>query len=182
VNSLKAWLYAPASNNLRVIAWVLVMTLLILALWEIGKNLWALRPPVKNFTDWVAKAPTTNLRILNGIALATMFVIMTMIAGLFGIEVSETILLYIGGFILIQEAVDVAQFGWKRSTFKAEAMGMTRESTDPAPPTPAAEIVRQTGEAPVPPAPKPPEPAPLPKPPELPPGTTVSADVPGEGD
>lgn len=190
MNKIHDWLYAPASNNLRVIAWVLVMTLLALLLIEVGKRLWAIRPDVKTLTDWIAKAPTTNLRILNGIALASIFVLGTMTAGLFGISLDETVLLYIGGFILLQEGVDMLQFGWKRSTFRPEAMGMTRESTEPNPPTPAADIVAATGKPAVPPAPPkvdnviippaaPTQPTALP---DLPAGATVVPDVPGQGD
>lgn len=185
---LHDWLYSPASNNLRVIAWVLIMTLLALLLVAVVRKLWTIRPSVKTATEWIAKAPTTNLRILNGIALASIFVLGTMIAGLFGIALDETVLLYIGGFILLQEGVDMLQFGWKRSTFRPEAMGMTRESTEPNPPTPAADIVATTGRPAVPPAPPKvdnviiPPAAPAAPLPDLPVGATVVSDVPGQGD
>lgn len=189
MSKLHDWLYAPASNNLRVIAWVMVMTLLAILLIDLGKRLWAIRPDMKTATEWIAKAPTTNLRILNGISLASIFVLGTMIASLFGIDINETVLLYVGGFILVQEGLDVAQFGWKRGTFKPEAMGMTRESVEPNPPTPAAEVVATTGKPAVPPIPPkvdnvtitPPSPAPSPLP-DLPAGATVVPDVPGQGD
>jgi hypothetical protein len=187
--SIRDWLYNPASSNVRVLAWVLVMALALLLAARAVRWVAAHAPAFKDTMAFVAVAPTTNLRILIGIALAVLFVIGTIVANLFGIILDETILLYIGGFILIQEAVDVAQFGWKRSTFRSDAMGMTRESANPSPGSPASEIVATTGTAPVPAKVEPPKEVTIVNPPvkqdpptistaDLPPGATVE----GTGD
>lgn len=147
VHELTTWLLQPASTNVRVLAWVIGMIAVLIFLRVMaGKlaHLWMMHS--KDITQWVGQAPTTNLRVLVGIALAIIFVLGSMLALVIGIELSGETLLYIGGFILLQMGLDVAAYGVKRATFKPEALGMTRESINPAPQQPAAAIVAATGE------------------------------------
>jgi len=158
LQQLLDWLHAPSPSSLQVLALLVYMLAgLAFALFvarRISRQLEGVT--VAGVLKVVATAPTTNIRLLNGISLATIFVLGALVLSVLGLEPSETVLLYIGGFILIQEGLDVAHFGWKRATFKPEAAGMMRESVSPAPPTPAAEIVEATGEPAVPAAEPPP--------------------------
>jgi hypothetical protein len=167
MTTVSEWLFGPASTNLRVVLYALVNALVLLLLARAVRAVWVqFHSEEKNTTEWIAKAPTTNLRILNGIALANLFVVIMLVAIVLGRPMDFDNLMTLGGFILIQMGLDVAQFGWKRSTFKTEAMGLTRESAEPAPPSPAAQVVQETG------APPAVEPAPPP----------VVDKIPGSGD
>lgn len=160
---------------------------------------WVTSLHVDRVTEWIAAAPMTNLRLLVGIILGVVFVLGTMLASVIGIDLTDNIGIYLGGFILLLQGIDVAQFGIKRKTFDPTTVGMTRESIGPGPATPAADIVQATGQ-PVPtPAPAAPNPTPsvMAEPPSAtplaPPATveplaargkgTANApgDVPGEG-
>jgi len=182
VQGVKAWLYAPASSNLRVLAWVVVMLGLFVLLVRIGKaaaRAWTVHRVA--ITEWIGTAPTTPLRLLVGIGLAVVFVLGNMVAMVLGIDLQTDTILAVGGFILIQMGLDVAHYGVKRATFKPEAMGLSRESIDPAA-SPAAAVVAATAQ----PVPTPAPAVPLPPiilPPLTPPAQ--ASDLPvidGEGD
>lgn len=70
----------------------------------------------------ISTAPTTNIRILTGIGLAVIFVLGTMVAALFGHKIDFDVFVAIGTFILVQEGLDVLQWGIKRKTFDPDAM------------------------------------------------------------
>ena len=150
MNSLSAWLFGPANTNLKLVLAVLVDIVILVLIGRAIRATWrALRAGSTSTTEWIAKAPTTNMRILNGIVLANIYVLVMLAGIVLGRPMHFDATMTVGGFVLVQLGLDLAQFGWKRSTFKTEAMGLTRESAEPAPPSPAAEIVAATGEAPV---------------------------------
>jgi hypothetical protein len=91
----------------------------------------------------IATAPTTNIRILAGVALAVVFVLGNMLAGLFGKVIALEVNIMVGTFILIQEGLDVTQWAIKRKTFDPDAYaeGVVRESVSPPPVAPGAASV-----------------------------------------
>jgi hypothetical protein len=91
----------------------------------------------------IATAPTTNIRILAGVALAVVFVLGNMLAGLFGKVIALEVNIMVGTFILIQEGLDVTQWAIKRKTFDPDAYaeGVVRESVSPPPVAPGAATV-----------------------------------------
>lgn len=71
--------------------------------------------PVIGKTD-LANAPTTPMRIIMGIVAAFIYVMVLIGCLVAQIDVNETLAGIIGAFILIQEGLDVTQWGLKRST------------------------------------------------------------------
>lgn len=66
--------------------------------------------------DFLARVPSTNLRIFVSVALAVVYVIGTMMAGLLERPLEATNVITLGGFILTMMGLDVAQFAVKRRT------------------------------------------------------------------
>jgi small neutral amino acid transporter SnatA (MarC family) len=72
------------------------------------------------FWQMIADLPSTNFRIFVGVLMGVLFVIVTLIGVILG-KISETndgALYIVGGFILIQMGLDVAQFKFKRDTYQ----------------------------------------------------------------
>lgn len=61
-------------------------------------------------------APTTPLRIIVGIVMAAAFVVVHLVMIVIDAEVALEVSIMIGAFILVQEGIDVAQWGFKRTT------------------------------------------------------------------
>lgn len=92
--------------------------------------------------DAVSEMATTNVRIAVGLVEALAFVVVNLIALWIGHPMSVDTDLAIGGFILIQQGLDVTQFGIKRWTFQAEAHD-TPLREDVTPPKQAAQPAAQ---------------------------------------
>lgn len=64
----------------------------------------------------VGEAPTTPIRIIMGIVLAAAFVVVHLVLIVIDAAVSLEVSLMLGGFILVQEGIDVGQWIAKRRT------------------------------------------------------------------
>ena len=66
--------------------------------------------------DWAKDVPTTNLRIVVSIALASLYVIVLLGAIVLGRTVALDTMLSLGAFLLTMMGLDVAQYVQKRKT------------------------------------------------------------------
>jgi hypothetical protein len=64
----------------------------------------------------VRDAPTTPMRIIVGIVLAAAFVAVHLVLIVIDAPVALEVSIMLGAFILVQEGIDVAQWGYKRHT------------------------------------------------------------------
>lgn len=71
--------------------------------------------PTLGTTD-VKDAPTTPLRIMIGIVEAAAFVAVHLVLIVINADIPISASAMIGGFILVQEGIDVRQWKWKRDT------------------------------------------------------------------
>lgn len=73
---------------------------------------------ISRLSVWLPGMPSTNLRILVGIALSVVFVIVALVGIVLGriTNDNDNGLYIVGGFILIEMGLDVLQFGTKRVT------------------------------------------------------------------
>lgn len=66
---------------------------------------------------FLARIPSTNLRIFVSVVLAVIYVVGTMFAGIIDRELDSGNVITLGAFLLTMMGLDVAQFAVKRSTF-----------------------------------------------------------------
>lgn len=89
--------------------------------------------------NFIAELATTNLRIAVGLVEAFGFVVFVLTAMWLSHPLSDTTLMTVGGFILIQQGLDTTQFIAKRLSWSPEAHAMPpREDVQPPKPTPEA--------------------------------------------
>jgi hypothetical protein len=85
---------------------------------------------VKRSKFWamIADLPSTNFRIFVGVLMSVLFVLVALAGIMLGriTSANDGALYIVGGFILLQMGLDVAQFKFKRDTYQA-----------PNPPAPA---------------------------------------------
>jgi len=133
-----------------IVALVLEAVVIALLLWHRG---WG----------WIATAPLTNIRLANGIAMASMFILSVMAVGYAtGTYPPVEVILALGSFILLMCGLDVTQFGIKRWTTDPNVTsnqnvqaGITpgAPTSPPAPPAaPAPDIPPAVDPAPIAPA------------------------------
>ncbi|HJX74944.1 MAG TPA: hypothetical protein VJ247_01235, partial [Gaiella sp.] len=84
---------------------------------------------------WIDDLPTTNLRILTSVILASAFVLTLLVAIMTKKDIPIEAVAVLGGFILTMMGLDVAQYVQKRKTFQALAAPVLAAdpSTDPPP-------------------------------------------------
>jgi hypothetical protein len=70
--------------------------------------------------NFIAELATTNLRIAVGLLEAFGYVVFCLTAAWLGRAPSVDILVTVGGFILVQQGLDVTQFIAKRATYAPE--------------------------------------------------------------
>lgn len=147
-----AWLHSEPTTKLQAILVLLYLLAWLPFVVAFARRLtrWASNIGREDLTAWVATAPTTNLRLLIGTALGVIYVLGGMLAGVLGFTLALEMMAVLGTFILAMMGLATWGYKIKRDTFAPEAMGMTRESVNPNPPQPAADIVAATGQPAVP--------------------------------
>lgn len=75
----------------------------------------------QDLMSWLRDFPWTPFRIMLGIGLATTYVIFLCSAMVLGVALDLSIVIAVGSFILLQEGLDISQYGIQRKTFNAEA-------------------------------------------------------------
>lgn len=79
----------------------------------------------------LSNAPTTPMRVVMGIMEAFVFVVVLLVCLVRQIDVNITLAIVLGSFILVQEGVDVAQWGIKRLTDRD--LALAKQGISPAP-------------------------------------------------
>lgn len=129
---------STARTALSLVFLCVLLAVLTLAAVQLYRAWRAAQPGT--LTQWVATAPTTNLRLLNGLLLANTWLLGTMLLYALGYRLPLEVLTITGGFVLVQQGLDVTMWGVKRATFNPAALGQTREAVDPPPAQPAAVV------------------------------------------
>lgn len=143
-----AWLHSEPTTKLQailVLVYLLVWLPFVVAFARALAR-WARNAGREDLTAWVATAPTTNIRLLAGTGLGIVYVLGGLTAAVLGFSLELEVLAVIGTFILAMSGLATWGYKIKRDTFAPEAMGMTRESVNPTPAQPAAQIVQETGQ------------------------------------